>query len=208
MIILRQQHAGNNPSLLFSACGPCVGDGSRLWHDMIRTLDLLPAPEAFGTVQSIAGARAEGHPACVTSRSHRLSPVPWGRPWVYVLSGSLCKGDNMLFNYISNLSVAGARAEGHPVHVTSRSHCLSPAPWYMTMGMQEKVSGQEDGWTLCKYRAIALAKRPSGPLTEWSSYPSLDFCVIYLSSLPPRWILSSNLPDLPSCQVLKATIVG
>ncbi|KAF8486967.1 hypothetical protein DFH94DRAFT_678040 [Russula ochroleuca] len=64
-------------------------------------------------------------------------------------------------------SIAGARAAGHPVRVMSGSHHLSPAPWYMTMGMQEKVSGQEDGWTLCKYRAVALAKRPSGPLTEW-----------------------------------------
>ena len=86
------------------------------WILSTSTLDLLPAPEAFGTVQSIAGARAEGHPVRVTSRSHRLSPVPW---------------------------------------------CV-------TVGMQEKASGQEDGWTLCKYRAVALAKRPSGPLTEWS----------------------------------------
>jgi hypothetical protein len=29
-------------------------------------------------------------------------------------------------------------------------------------------TGQEDGWTLCKYCAVTLAKRPSGPLTEWS----------------------------------------
>ncbi|KAF8465449.1 hypothetical protein DFH94DRAFT_686377 [Russula ochroleuca] len=166
MIILQQRNARNNPSLLFSTCGPCIGDGSRLWHDMIRsplplpsvgtyaqrcawwilstsTLDLLPAPEAFGTVQSVAGARAEGHPVRVMSGSHRLSPVPWGRPWVYVLSGSLCKGDNMLFDFVSSLSSL-----------------------------------------------------------------SLDFRVIYLSSLPPRWIISSNLPDLPSCQVLKVTIVG
>jgi hypothetical protein len=55
-----------------------------------------------------------------------------------------------------------------PVRVTSGSHHLSPVPWFVTMGMQEKVSRQEDGWTLCKYHAVTLAKRPSGPLTEWS----------------------------------------
>ncbi|KAF8469363.1 hypothetical protein DFH94DRAFT_685319 [Russula ochroleuca] len=151
------------------------------WILSTGTLNLLPAPEAFGTVQSIAGARAEGHPVRVTSGLHHLSPVPW---------------------------------------------CV-------TVGMQEKVSGQEDGWTLCKYCAVTLAKRPSGPLTEWGcpwvtvlsgslckgdnmlfdfvsslSSLSLDFRVIYLSSLPPRWIILSNLPDLPSCQVLKAMIVG
>jgi hypothetical protein len=86
------------------------------WILSTGTLNLLPAPEAFGTVQSIAGARAEGHPVRVTSGLHHLSPVPW---------------------------------------------CV-------TVGMQEKVSGQEDGWTLCKYCAVTLAKRPSGPLTEWS----------------------------------------
>ena len=29
---------------------------------------LLPAPEAFGTLQSVAGARAEGHPVRVDVR--------------------------------------------------------------------------------------------------------------------------------------------
>ncbi|KAF8477993.1 hypothetical protein DFH94DRAFT_683160 [Russula ochroleuca] len=85
-------------------------------------------------------------------------------------------------------SIAGARAEGHPVHVMSGSHCLSPAPWYMTMGMQEKVSGQEDGWTPCKYCAIALAKRPSGPLTKWS--PSSFAINVHLIYVHPQAILS------------------
>jgi hypothetical protein len=65
-------------------------------------------------------------------------------------------------------SVAGARAEGHPVCGDIR---VTPPPSCAMVcghGDAGEGTGQEDGWTLCKYRAVALAKRPSGPLTEWS----------------------------------------
>jgi hypothetical protein len=81
------------------------------WILSTSTLDLLPAPEAFGTVQS----------------------------------------------------VAGAQAEGHPVRVTSRSHCLSPVPWCVTVGMQEKAQGKRMDGHSASIMLSPLQKDPVGP---------------------------------------------